>query len=130
MSALKVGSAGELLQAIQPGHRVFVHGAAATPIRLLQALVEQRERLASGVELMHLHTYGPAPYADFSEFRVINLFVGENLRAKLDYSRIDYLPCFLSEVPSLFRKNIRAPHVALVQVSPPMQAATALSGPA
>ncbi|MGZ3695482.1 MAG: acetyl-CoA hydrolase/transferase family protein [Bdellovibrionota bacterium] len=115
---MKVNSAHELLKWIKPGNRVFVHGAAATPISLLQSLSEEHRRLP-GTEIMHLHTHGAAPYADQPEFKVINLFVGENIRTRLDYSRVDYLPCFLSEIPQLFRKSIRRPDVAIVQVSPP-----------
>lgn len=118
MSALRTASAAALLQYVQPGQRIFVHGAAATPLALLSALTEERRRL-QGVEIMHLHTYGNAPYVEYPEFRVTNLFVGENLRSHLDYERVDYLPCFLSEIPHLFRKRIRAPDVAIVQVSPP-----------
>ena len=69
-----------------------------------------------------MHTEGDAPYTDpkyAGSFRVSNLFCGKNMRGKVDYNRIDYLPCFLSEIPSLFRKKIKKLDVALVQVSPP-----------
>ncbi len=114
-------SAHEAVKHIQSNHRVFVHGAAATPNTLLKALTEDAARL-SNVELIHLHTEGPALYADskFSKnFKVANLFVGENMRGKLNGDNIDYLPCFLSEMPSLFRSKKRALDVALVHVSPP-----------
>ncbi len=114
----KADSAQDLIQYIQPGSRVFVQGAAATPLLLLDALAKDHARLP-GTEIMHLHTSGDAPYADHAEFKVTCLFVGENLRNRLDYSRIDYLPCFLSEIPQLFRSGVRKPDVALVQVSPP-----------
>jgi acyl-CoA hydrolase len=78
---------------IQPGDRIFVHGAAATPATVLEALADDHERL-KGCEVMHIHTHGSARYADFKEFKVTNLFVGENLRKKLDYDRLDYLPCY------------------------------------
>lgn len=113
-----VSSADDLVSFIQPGQRIFVHGAAATPEKVLLALARDHERL-KGCEIMHLHTHGETPYADVPEFKVTNLFVGENLRKKIDYDRVDYLPCFLSEVPLLFRRGIRSPAVAIVQVSPP-----------
>jgi acyl-CoA hydrolase len=113
-----VSSAEQLVSYIRPGQRIFVHGAAATPEKVLIALAQDHKRLA-GCEIMHLHTHGTAPYVEHKEFRVTNLFVGENLRKKLDYDRVDYLPCFLSEVPLLFRRGIRPPDVAIVQVSPP-----------
>jgi acyl-CoA hydrolase len=111
----------EAVRAISSGQRVFVHGAAATPNVLLEALVERGPELRD-VELIHLHTFGPARYADpeFAEsFRVANLFVGANMRKKLDGGRVDYLPCFLSEIPALFRSGRRPIDVALIHVSPP-----------
>jgi acyl-CoA hydrolase len=74
---------------------------------------------------VHLHTEGPASYTSpdqLKNFRVINIFVGHNLRRSLDYDRVDYLPCFLSEVPSLFRSKRFALDVALLHVSPPDKA--------
>jgi acyl-CoA hydrolase len=100
---------------------VFVHGAAATPNTLLDALVEQHDRLRV-VELIHLHTFGEATYAQpeyAASFRVANLFVGGNMRGLLDGSRIDYLPLFLSEIPQLFRSRRRPLDVALIHCSPP-----------
>jgi 4-hydroxybutyrate CoA-transferase len=118
MGPRKESTPEALLGHLQPGQRVFVHGAAATPVALLDSLAGASKRL-SGLELMHLHTHGSAPHAGCPEFRVTNLFVGENLRSRLDYGRIDYLPCFLSEISHLFRGGIRRPDAALVQVSPP-----------
>lgn len=114
-------TAAEALSLIQSGQRVFVHGGAATPNRLLEGLVERAPELRD-VELMHLHTHGPAHYADPSlrkSFRVTNLFVGENIRPHLDMDRIDVMPCFLSEIPQIFRSGRRKPDVALIHVSPP-----------
>jgi len=116
-------TAREAVRRIRPFHRVFVHGASATPNVLLDALVEDSERL-EGVELMHLHTEGPCRYADpafAKSFRVVNLFVGANVRARLDHDRVDYLPCFLSEIPQLFLSRRRPVDVALLHVSPPDQ---------
>ncbi len=117
----KLCTAQEAANHINSNQRVFVHGGAATPTALIDAMVEEASRLRD-VELIHLHTYGDAKYADpeyARSFRVANLFVGNNMRGKLDGDRVDYLPCFLSEIPQLFRSGRRALDVALVQVSPP-----------
>ncbi len=106
---------------IESGQRVFVQGAAATPQRLLEAMVAEHARLRD-VEVIHLHTMGSASYANSEyekSFRVANVFVGGNMRGKLDDARNDYLPCFLSEVPALFRSGVRPIDVALIHVSPP-----------
>lgn len=118
---MKVKDPAEAVTLVRSGQRVFVHGAAATPLRLLDALVARADTLRD-VELIHLHTAGPAAYAEpryAASFRVASLFVGENLRGRLDGARVDYLPCFLSEMPSLFRSGVRPVDVAFVQVSPP-----------
>lgn len=106
---------------IQSHQRVFIQGAAATPQALVQELVKQASRL-EGVEIIHMHTEGEAEYAQphmHKHFRVSNLFVGSNVRKQVNFDSVDYIPCFLSEMDLLFRKNIRRPNVALVQVSPP-----------
>ncbi|MGB8221037.1 MAG: acetyl-CoA hydrolase/transferase C-terminal domain-containing protein [Polyangiales bacterium] len=117
----KLCSAEEAIHHVNSNQRVFVHGGAATPSALVEALVQQSARLRD-VELIHLHTSGDASYArpEYARsFRVANLFVGENMRGYLDGDRVDYLPCFLSEIPQLFRSGRRALDIALVQVSPP-----------
>jgi acyl-CoA hydrolase len=114
-------SAAEVVTCIQSGQRVFVHGCAATPNVLIDALVDQADRLR-GVELIHLHTVGEARYAQprYGEsFRVANLFVGPNMRKAVDHAHVDYLPCFLSEIPALFRSGRRPLDVAMISVSPP-----------
>ncbi|MBI3542487.1 MAG: acetyl-CoA hydrolase/transferase family protein [Deltaproteobacteria bacterium] len=114
-------SVADAVRCIESGNRVFLHGGSATPLALVDALVEQAGRLRD-VELIHLHTSGPARYASpdhARSFKVANLFVGPNMRHSLDYGRVDYLPIFLSEIPKLFRSGRRPIDVALIHVSPP-----------
>lgn len=111
----------DAIACIQSGQRVFVHGAAATPTRLLDALVAEAGRLRD-VELTHLHTIGRARYAEpeyRKSFRVSAFFIGANLRNRLEPGRIDYIPCFLSEIPAILRSGNMPIDVALVHVSPP-----------
>lgn len=118
-----MSSAEKAIEVIRAGQRIFVHGAAATPHALLKALFLQAERLTN-TELIHLHLEGKIPYVDENvrnNFKVANLFVGQNVRDALDYENIDYLPCFLSEIPLLFRSKKRPIDVALIHVSPPDQ---------
>lgn len=113
-------SAAAAVAAIASGQRVFIHGGVATPLGLVEALVARAGELRD-VELIHLHTSGAAGYCDpahAASFRVVNLFVGPNVRGRLDHARVDYLPVFLSEIPALLRAS-RRPDVALIQVSPP-----------
>jgi 4-hydroxybutyrate CoA-transferase len=114
-------SAQDAVQAINSGDRVWIHGMAAAPQALIRAMVERADELRD-VEIVQLHTEGPAPYADpehAQSFRVNALFVGANVRKAVDEGRADYIPVFLSEAPALFRQGILPLDVALITVSPP-----------
>ncbi|WP_428235019.1 acetyl-CoA hydrolase/transferase family protein [Gracilimonas sp.] len=114
-------TADEAVKAINSGDRVFVHGVSATPVPLVKAMTNRHSELKD-VEVIHLHTEGPAPYSDpeyKDSFFVNALFVGANVRKAVNEGRGDYVPVFLSEVPNLFRNNILPLDVALVHVSPP-----------
>jgi acyl-CoA hydrolase len=107
--------------AVRSGDRVFVHTAAAAPQRLVAALAGRADELRD-VEVCHLHTEGPAPYAApgmGESFRVRAFFVGANVREAVARGEADYAPVFLSEVPALFSRGVLPLDVALVQVSPP-----------
>lgn len=114
-------SAGEALDCIQSGQSVFIQGAAATPFELIDGLMEHAERVKN-VEILHLHTLGDARYTESryeANFRTSSLFIGPNLRMRMHPGGVDYLPCFLSEIPNLFRSGRKRLNIALIQVSPP-----------
>jgi acyl-CoA hydrolase len=114
-------SADEAVGVVRSGDRVFLHTAAATPLRLVEALTARAAEL-SDVEVLSLHTEGPAPYAapeHAASFRVNALFVGPNVRQAIDEGRGDFVPVFLSEIPQLLRSRALPIDVALVHVSPP-----------
>jgi 4-hydroxybutyrate CoA-transferase len=114
-------SARNAVSQIKSGQSVFIHGGAATPQVLIDALVERASELEN-VEILHLHTMGAAQYGRpeyRGRFKVTNLFVGKNLRGLVDLESIDYLPCFLSEIPILFRSGRRKIDVALISLSSP-----------
>ncbi len=114
-------SAAEAATTIRSGDRVFVHSVAAAPRLLVEAMAARAGELR-GVEVVHVHTEGPAPYAAPSAaaaFRHNALFVGANVRRAVQEGRADVTPVFLSDVPRLFRSEVLPIDVALVTVSPP-----------
>ena len=118
--ASRAGSAEQVAALVPGGARVFVHGAAATPTPLLDALVARRS--LDGVRLYHLHTGGPASFADpevGARIRSVSFFVGPHLRAAVAEGRADFMPVFLSDIPHLFESGAIPLDVALVQVAPP-----------
>lgn len=114
-------TADEAIKNIRSGQRIFVHGGAMHPLPLTEAIVRRASELKD-VEFVHLHTEGPAPYADPSlanSFRINSFFVGGNVRKAVHDGHGDYIPVFLSEIHLLMKQGLVKPDVALIQVSPP-----------
>ena len=114
-------SAEEAVKIIQSGNRVFIHGSAATPIHILEALQKKHAGLKN-VELVSISTLGKINFNDpiyKDSFFINSLFVSENSRAVVNSDGGDYVPIFLSEIPRLFKENILPLDVAIVHVSPP-----------
>jgi acyl-CoA hydrolase len=110
----------EVVAQVKSGDRVFVHGAAATPTALLDALCARTD--LENVTLYHLHTQGHCAFAEAAHqgrFRSVSLFVGPALRTAVAEGRADFIPVFLSEIPSLFLERQIPLDVALLQLSPP-----------
>jgi acyl-CoA hydrolase len=100
--------------------RCFVHGAAATPTPLLDALAAATT--LRDITLYHLHLDGPlAPLeaVHAERIRSVSLFTGPACRVPIAEGRADYLPVFLSEIPGLFRSGTLPLDAALLQLSPP-----------
>jgi 4-hydroxybutyrate CoA-transferase len=116
----RAASADDAVSSISSGTRVFIHGAAATPLPLVEALTRRRD--LSGVSLYHLHTTGPASFTDpehTGRFLSMSLFAGAPVRSAIDEGRADFVPVFLSDIPRLFMSRAIPLDAALVQLSPP-----------
>lgn len=106
---------------IESNTRIFIHGGAATPHILLDALAERKDALEN-VETIHMHLEGELSIVQpgcEKAFHPNAIFIGENMRNAVKECRAQYIPVFLSEAPLLFRKNILPLDAALVTVSPP-----------
>lgn len=113
-------SADEAVAVIKSGMRIFVHGAAATSTLLLEALVRRQDLV--DVTIYHLHTTGPAPFAEpqhADRFLSVSLFAGPPVRRAIDEGRADFVPVFLSDIPALFHSGRMPLDVAVLQLSPP-----------
>lgn len=111
----------EAVQCVKSGNRVFIQGAAMTPVALTDALCERYQEL-SNVEIISIHTDGRAKYTEEpynQSFYLNSMFVGGNVRKAVNSNVGSYMPIFLSEVHFLFRRNILPLDVAFIQVSPP-----------
>ena len=113
-------SAENAVKLIKSGDRVLIQGGSATPQTLIKAMVARASEL-HGVKIVHLHTEGACGYVApelRDSFHTSAFFIGGNVR-KMVGDTVDYIPVFLSDIPSLFRQGYMDLDVVLVNVSPP-----------
>ena len=117
----KLATAAEAISLVPRGRRVLIGSGAAEPSTLVESLVADGEHLADN-EIVHLLTLGPAPYVQPGlerRFRHTAFFIGANVRQAVHEGRADFMPVFLSEIPTLIRSRRVRIDVVLIQVSPP-----------
>lgn len=120
MANYQYQSAEEAIKLIKSGDRVFLHGSAATPLHIVNKLIEHKSNYEN-VELVSITLQG----VDLNQvdleghFYINSLFVSSSTREAVNSSRGDYLPVFLSEIPGLFKNGYLPIDVAIIHVSPP-----------
>ena len=118
---LQVLTAAEAVKKIRPGQRVFIGTGTGEPLELVSALSKRAYELPD-TEIIHLLTFGDAPYAHkelAQYFRVNSFFIAENVRDIIQEGLGDYTPVFLSDIPRLFNSGQLPLDVALIHVTPP-----------
>ncbi len=111
----------EAVSCITSGETVYLHGGAAMPTILLDALVKRAPELHD-VRLVHLHAEGPGPHLApemAGHFRHVALFIGPNARQAVNEGRADYIPIFLSDIPNLFRSRTLPLDVVMMNATLP-----------
>ncbi len=119
----KLRDARQALECVRSGYRVWIEPGCATPVPLVEALVDRGPELRD-VEVVHMMTLGEARYTrpEFEgHFRHNGLFMGPNVREAVQQGRADYTPIFLSEIEELFTSGAMPLDVVLMQVTPPDQ---------
>ena len=99
----------EAVSCVQSGMRVFVHGAAATPTPLVEALA-RRTRPVRRHAVPHAHD-GAGAVRGAGARRTVLLDLAVRRRARcaraIAEGRADYVPIFLSDIPALFTSRAR-----------------------
>jgi acyl-CoA hydrolase len=114
-------SAEEAVRLVESGNRVFIHGSAATPLKLVSSLLARSGQIKN-VELVAISTFGEIDWDHpqvKDSFYLNSLFVSANVRGWVNSDHGDYVPIFLSEIPRLFANGYLPLDVAMVHVSPP-----------
>ena len=111
-------SAAEAIAAIEPGGMVFIEGTCGEPRTLVDALVDDKERL-KGTHLLDSRVIPGSPYAGLTDyFHIVTMHVSPDLREGVQNGTVDFLPVSLTQTPSLFTTTVPL-DAALVHVSPP-----------
>src|ERR1700690_3376847 len=117
----QIFSAADAVKKIRPGQRVFMGPGRGEPLELVSALSKRGSELPD-TEIVHLLTFGDAPYAHrelAQYFRVNSFFIAENVRDIIQEGLGDYTPVFLSDIPRLLNSGQLPLDVALIPVTPP-----------
>jgi len=110
---------------IRRGDHIFVASGCGEPQYLVRALVnyvESHPKAFFDTEIIHVYSFGIAPYTDPKfkrNFRHNSFFVGNNTRGPVNQGLADYTPVSLSDVPALIKSGAVRIDVALVQTCPP-----------
>ena len=123
MKKLQTVSADEAVRVVKSGDHIHFGCVASVPQVLVEALCRRADAgEVRDLHFHHMHTEGPAPYADpryegifFDE----SFFIGTNVRDSVDKGYADYLPVHLFESQHLYRSGILPCDVAMVEVSLP-----------
>ena len=120
---IKFIPAAEAVKVIKTGDHIHLSSVASAPQCLINAMCKRGEAgELKDVHVHHLHTEGPAPYADpkfEGVFQLDSFFVGANVRKVTQSGYADYIPIFLSETQRLYRCGAVPCNVAMIQVCPP-----------
>lgn len=117
----KIVTSDEAVKNIKSGDNIVVQPGCAAPLELINAMVRRKDELAE-VTIYHILVVGSLPYIEpgmEKHFIHKALFIGASCRNAINEGRAEFIPIFLSEITSLFKKGIIKPDVALIHVSPP-----------
>ncbi|MEF2751302.1 MAG: acetyl-CoA hydrolase/transferase C-terminal domain-containing protein [Muribaculaceae bacterium] len=125
MNSVKVNymTADEAVRLIKSGDHVFIQGSTSIPEVLVEAMARR------GNDLRNVRLYqgfavakGPAPYCReecADAFYPDPCFISNSVREWIDKGNGSTTPCFLGEVPRLFREGICPVDVCLLNCSLP-----------
>lgn len=123
MNTLHYVTPAEAVSLVKSGDTIVVQGSTSIPNVLLRALTARANELHN---VKIISGFGvsaeDAPYAKrelIDSFRALNIFVPNCLRNAMKEGVADTIPCFLGEVPSLFRSGQVPVDVTFLNVSEP-----------
>lgn len=123
MTTAKFMTADEAVKLIKSGDHVYIQGSTSVPEVLCAAMARRGDELRDVVLYSAFAvTKGPAPYCRpeyKNSFLVDSMFVSNSVRDWIAEGYGAATPCFLGEVPRLFREGICPVDVVLLNCSMP-----------
>ena len=117
----KVVDGPRAISKIKNGSRVFIGTGCGEPQHLIRTLVENPK--ATDIMVYQMLSSTLANYVDderfLERFSLKLFFISNAMRQAAFEGKIDYVPAYLSQIPSLFSSRRIGLDVALIQVSPP-----------
>jgi len=106
---------------VRSGDHVVLGSGAGLPFRFVDALIARAGELRD-VTVMHSRALGEIPYLApgmSGALRHNTFLVYGDARDTVARGEADYTPCFLSQIPGLFRSGAFPADVVVAQLSPP-----------
>ena len=117
----KVKRAERAIREIRRGSRIFIGTGCGEPQYLIRHLVDYPD--ARDMELFQILPFTLAKLLDhegfLDRFTLKAFFVSLSLRRAAEEGKINYVPAYLSEIPTLFDTKRIGLEAALIQVTPP-----------
>ena len=116
-------SAKTAIAKIKNGSRIFISSASGEPQHLIETMVHDHK--IQDIMIYQMLAITLEKYlmdaSFFNRFILKLFFVTNTMQEAAKEGKVDYVPAYLSEIPSLFSNNQISLDVALIQISPPDQ---------
>ncbi len=111
----------ESVKKIKNGSRVFIGTGCGEPQRLIKAMVEDLS--IQDIVIYQMLSTTLSNYVNdenfLSRFSIKLFFISVLMRQAAFEGKIDYIPVYLSQIPTIFENHEIGLDVALIQISPP-----------
>ena len=117
----KIVDSRTAISKIKPGSRVFIGSGCGEPQHLIRTMLEDKSM--QDIMIYQMLSFTLAKYLDdpdyLRRFSLKLFFISREMRKAAFEGKIDYIPAYLSQIPSLFFSKRIGLDVAMIQVSPP-----------
>lgn len=117
----KTVSAEEAISKLRNGSRIFISSGCGEPRHLIRTMIaDKRVKDIMIYQMLAIALEDYLKEDAFTDRFLLKLFyVTAPMRETAFDGKFDYIPVYLSEVPSLFKSNQIGLNAALIQISPP-----------